>query len=72
MNLYVPTEIEVELLRNSTETKRLTLLESNSFSRLQIVSYHKQICIKSLEDKFQNFRLVLASIMMKIYSLKTP
>lgn len=68
MKLYPASEIEEKLISNSTETKRLTLLEKKSFSRLQMISHGRHMCIKSIHDSFHTIRLVITSLLMKIFT----
>ena len=67
MNLYITTEQEQRLLNLSYDTERLSLRERNTISKLQIISYKGQKVLKSVEDVSRKLRIVLATLLIKIF-----
>ena len=49
------------------DTTRLSLREKNTISRLQIISYKGVKTLRSIEDQYQKFRIVIAAILAKIF-----
>lgn len=67
MTSYITTAEEKALLNLPYDTKQLRLLQKNTASRIQIVSFKGMKAIKSIEDNHKKIRMILASLLIKIY-----